>query len=499
MGKNHDGDGPALDSWAKGVYTGHAGQTRIESLHYSCPCSAVFPARVYRVVNASRDPEPAERLRSGTLNQVTCPSCGHVAEAQVSVIYHDEDERRFALMLPESGRTRELWERAELLRLVAEDADTPVPDYVKQAEVVFGLDGLLIWLENEGRLITATTSLEQIAREQALEERGRDLDEREAAVAGREGALAQQKREVADARAEQGRQRHDLEARADELAKRERSLLRREETATRRDAELNDHESRLRERETRLTAREGELDALQERMLQRVADEEHTGKVPRTTPPPPPPPRSKRKPVEERARARARARGRRRGGAADAGAAAAPRAAASAPHDPGHADRGARRPGGAERAGGGADAAAAAGARARRRAGAERRHAAGAADAAAARRRSRSCRASARRGRTVRFAGRHPPPARARSAPSRSWCVGGSRAGSGPSPAWCRASPTSRRRCRRGRPPPSLAPRSCRFWSSSTGCRPTRCWRSSCWPVRRRTGSASRWASRSTS
>ncbi|MBI5478645.1 MAG: hypothetical protein HY906_07320 [Deltaproteobacteria bacterium] len=287
MGKNHDGVGPAHASWSKGVYTGQAGQTRLESLHYSCPCGAVFPARVYRVVNATRDPEPGERLRSGTLNQVTCPSCGHVGEAQVSVIYHDEDERRFALMLPESGRTREMWERAELMRLVAEDPSAPVPDYVKQPEVVFGLEGLLIWLESEGRLTTATTSLEAIAREQALEERSRDLDEREAAVAGREGALAQQKREVADARAEQGRQRHDLEARADELAKRERSLLRREEAATRRDAELNDRESRLRERETRLGAREGELDALEDRLRDHAAEQEHTGKVPRTTPPPP--------------------------------------------------------------------------------------------------------------------------------------------------------------------------------------------------------------------
>jgi hypothetical protein len=296
---NNQGGGPALESWSKSVYTGQAGKTRIEALHYSCPCGAVFPARVYRVVNASHDPEPAERLRSGTLNQVTCPSCGHVADAQVSVVYHDEDERRFALVLPESGRTRELWERAELLRVIAEDADAPVPDYVKQAELVFGVEGLLIWLESEGREITATTSLEQIAREQALEERGRDLDEREAAIAGREAAIAQQKREVTDARAEQGRQRHDLEARADELAKRERSLLRREESATRRDAELNDRDSRLRDRETRLTAREAELDALQERILARVAEEEHTGKVPRTTPPPPPPPRSKRKAAED--------------------------------------------------------------------------------------------------------------------------------------------------------------------------------------------------------
>ena len=73
MGKRDEGDGQA-HGWADGPYTGQPGQTKLESLHYSCPCGAVFPARVYRVVNASRDPEPAERLRSGTLNQVTCPS-----------------------------------------------------------------------------------------------------------------------------------------------------------------------------------------------------------------------------------------------------------------------------------------------------------------------------------------------------------------------------------------------------------------------------------------
>jgi hypothetical protein len=268
------GDGAAAAPAPKS-YLGQAGQTRVEALHYSCPCGAVFPARVHRVVNTTRDPELGARVRAGTLNQVVCEDCGRVAEVQVSLIYHDEDERRFILVLPESARTRELWERAELLRLLADDADASVPDYVRAPLAVYGLDGLLRALESDGAAAPAAAQLR--ARVQEIEERARELDEREAAVAGREGALAVQKREVADGRAEVARRRQEVELRADELAKRERTLLRREEAQTRREAELNERESRLRERDARLAERDLDLAAREGRLREREAQLDSTG------------------------------------------------------------------------------------------------------------------------------------------------------------------------------------------------------------------------------
>ncbi|HEY3357389.1 MAG TPA: CpXC domain-containing protein, partial [Polyangia bacterium] len=259
-------------------YTGQAGQTRLEAVHYSCPCGAVFPARVHRVVNATRDPGLGARVRTGTLNQVVCPECARAAEISVSVIYHDQDERRFILVLPESARTREMWERAELWRLLAEDAAAFVPDYVRSPEVVYGRDGLLKALEGAaGAPPVAAAAL--LAREALLEDRVRELDEREAALAGREGALAVQKREIADGRAEIARHRKEGDVRAEEAAKRERTLLRREEAQARREAETNEREARLRDRETRLAERELEQSAREAQLREREQELEHTGPV----------------------------------------------------------------------------------------------------------------------------------------------------------------------------------------------------------------------------
>src|SRR5215831_15714183 len=71
-------------------FGGLLGQTRSERIHYRCPCGMLYPAIVYRAVNATRDPELAERLRAGVLNAVECTSCGLGADVQVTVVYHDE-------------------------------------------------------------------------------------------------------------------------------------------------------------------------------------------------------------------------------------------------------------------------------------------------------------------------------------------------------------------------------------------------------------------------
>src|SRR5262249_32075721 len=133
-------------------------RTRTESLHYRCPCGALFVAEVHRVVNATRDPALADRLRGGTLGRVTCPACAQPSDVQVPVLYHDELGRRLVLVLPTSLRHRELEERAELLLALARDKSHALPGYVVDFAVVFGGDGLAAYIEPAPAPVAADVS-----------------------------------------------------------------------------------------------------------------------------------------------------------------------------------------------------------------------------------------------------------------------------------------------------------------------------------------------------
>src|SRR5687768_5369460 len=103
------------------VYGGGWGRTRTEAFHESCACGFIYAADLHRAVNVTRDPALGTRLIEGTLGAVTCPSCGAAGRIDLPVIYHDEQRRRFILVLPVALRHRELEERAELLLLLARD------------------------------------------------------------------------------------------------------------------------------------------------------------------------------------------------------------------------------------------------------------------------------------------------------------------------------------------------------------------------------------------
>jgi hypothetical protein len=122
------------------VYAGRSAGTRRERIVYSCPCGERFAAEVWRAVDA-RDGEVAARLIDGRLNRVRCPSCEAPAEVQVPVLYHDGARQRLVLVLPDGLRHRELAERATLFAALAADEEPP-PDYVLEAQVVFGASGL---------------------------------------------------------------------------------------------------------------------------------------------------------------------------------------------------------------------------------------------------------------------------------------------------------------------------------------------------------------------
>ena len=140
------------------AYGGAFSRTRTESLHYRCPCGALFATDVHRVVNATRDPDLTAAFLAGTLARATCPTCAQRSDVQVPVVYHDETERRFVLVLPPALRHRELEERAELLVALARDAGHNLPSYVVEFTVVFGAAALAAPVEEvplESAAVTA--------------------------------------------------------------------------------------------------------------------------------------------------------------------------------------------------------------------------------------------------------------------------------------------------------------------------------------------------------
>src|SRR5215470_16122431 len=113
------------------------GVSRNEPIHYRCPCGVLFHATVPTVVNATRDPALADKLRAGMLTRVVCPSCGGGSDVALPVVYHDEAAGKVVLVLPGSLRHRELEERAAFLRALA-DSDETLPPYAVDFAIVYG-------------------------------------------------------------------------------------------------------------------------------------------------------------------------------------------------------------------------------------------------------------------------------------------------------------------------------------------------------------------------
>ena len=208
-------------------YEGQPGQTRQETIHYSCDqCDYLFGGQVYRSINVASDPAVGELLERGELNILVCPACDARFTPGVPLIYHHPEARCFALLLPETMRHQELQERANLLdSLAADPAD--VPHYVKQLEVVFGTPGLLRLLDSELEVLTPDWEKEQQLSElaQVQDQRHSDLEHREAEMVVREEDLQAKQEDLITRRSKLDKDKDDL-ARGWAELDREREALR---------------------------------------------------------------------------------------------------------------------------------------------------------------------------------------------------------------------------------------------------------------------------------
>ena len=124
------------------VYQGRLGRTTMSSVLWRAPSGQMTSVRIYSVVNAATDPVLAERLCAGTLNWVRVPDEEQLYPVRTPVLYHDEANRRFILVLPDDFRARELAERSDLFERLSRDTTHPIPGYILNFEVTFGHEEL---------------------------------------------------------------------------------------------------------------------------------------------------------------------------------------------------------------------------------------------------------------------------------------------------------------------------------------------------------------------
>lgn len=128
----------------EGEYDGFLGKTRRAPILIAGEDGGAKVRWIYRAVNATTDAALAEMARSGELFRID-----RVTELALDFIYHDPRARKFALVLPEALRHRFLEERARLLGRIAEDSQYELPEYIAEARVVIGMDGLRRYLAED--------------------------------------------------------------------------------------------------------------------------------------------------------------------------------------------------------------------------------------------------------------------------------------------------------------------------------------------------------------
>jgi hypothetical protein len=129
-----------MEAAAQGdVYRGQLGETARNSLQITGSDGRTFVAEVYECINITQDPDLREPLMSGGLFEVRDPLGDDTHELAFPIRIHNEDIRLLALVIPESLRHREFDFRVELLEALARQ-DHGLPAYIRDFEVVFGLD-----------------------------------------------------------------------------------------------------------------------------------------------------------------------------------------------------------------------------------------------------------------------------------------------------------------------------------------------------------------------
>jgi hypothetical protein len=138
-------------------YTGPSGRTRVERACVFRPGRKPAALEVFRVLNVEECPGLREAALNGCLHQLEDGE-----EVEVPFIYHDPRVFRFALVIPNGARCRELSERARLLDSLMQEHEEDVPDYVRNFAIVHGSRGLARYVSDADRIEVELSELEPV-------------------------------------------------------------------------------------------------------------------------------------------------------------------------------------------------------------------------------------------------------------------------------------------------------------------------------------------------
>ncbi len=258
------------------------GTTRRRTIQISGDDGSVFLGTVYTGVNVTTDPELLDPLMEGTLNEVESPTEeGRIYRPAVPVIYHDEERKIFALVIPEVLRHEEFDCRRELLDQLASRREV-IPGYMRRFEVVFdprqlndlGKEGQLAGPKEKTQLIERpATDAEVNHLRQQLQEKEQQLEKLQSRLEQTEsgerpptgGSVGPEELEERVRELDEREQQLEIDReQLDEVADRvERDSARIDEVSRRNEelrAELEHREQQLREKERKLQVRELNLE-----------------------------------------------------------------------------------------------------------------------------------------------------------------------------------------------------------------------------------------------
>ena len=236
-------------------YEGLIGKTRIGNTIYTCPCGTRFGTKIFLTINTAERPELAEHATGGNINIAACPSCQKQSEIPVRYIYHDPDNQRFVLVIPEIHRHEELTARAQLMKEIAETPTEVIPDYVINFSCVFGNSGLMAYIASPaGPGVMSSEEAQELRRiETETREKETELAKKEGALQEMEAVLAEKEQSITS-REGKLRERGEHVTEMEDLAREKGEELETKEQ------ELKTFASRLKEWESQLGERQASLE-----------------------------------------------------------------------------------------------------------------------------------------------------------------------------------------------------------------------------------------------
>jgi hypothetical protein len=136
---------PPAQAWPGGRKT----VSRGSETDIKCACGSTFKAWVWQSANVTLMPELRQAILAGTMNVVTCPSCGDRFYVEVPFLYNDIARREWIWVYP-AGYSAQAGDVAAEVEAMWERIGSTMPPEVRQTietsyktMVLFGMDALV--------------------------------------------------------------------------------------------------------------------------------------------------------------------------------------------------------------------------------------------------------------------------------------------------------------------------------------------------------------------